>query len=65
MQATHQAAVLLLVVQAVPPEPPLVLVDPLLKLIQVTHQVLSLLLAGALWLLQATTDLTQVSQQVS
>ncbi len=65
MQATHQATMLLLVVQAIPPEPPLVLVAPLLKLIQVTHQVLVLLLAGALWLLQATADLTQVSQQVS
>ena len=40
MQATHQAAVLLLVVQAIPPEPPLVLVAPLLKLMQVTHQAL-------------------------
>ena len=56
MQATHQAAVLLLVVQAILPEPPLVLVALLLKLMQVTHQVLALLLAGGLRLLKAHTD---------
>ncbi len=55
MQATHEATMLLLVVQAIPPEPPLVLVAPLLKLMQVTHQVLALLLAGALRLLKAHT----------
>ncbi len=40
MQATHQAAGLLVVAQAIPPEPPLVLVGLLLKLMQVTRQVL-------------------------
>ena len=47
--------------QAIPPEPPLLgLVALLLKMTQVTHQVLGLLLAGALWLLQAPADLTQL-----
>jgi hypothetical protein len=55
-QTTHQAVVLLVVAQAIPPESPLVLVAPLLKPMQVTHQVLPLLLAGALWLNQAPTD---------
>ena len=36
--------------QSTPPEPPLVLVGLLLKLMQVTHQVRDLLLADALWL---------------
>ena len=56
MHAAHQAGVLLLVVQAIPPEPPLVLVALLLKLMQVAHQVLALLLAGGLRLLKAHTD---------
>ena len=43
--------------QAIPPEPPLLgLVALLLKMTQVTHQVLALLLAGALGLLKAPTD---------
>ena len=68
MKVTHQVLPLGLgdTMWLVAPLLKLILVTPLLKLIQVTHQVLALLLAGALWLLQAPTDFsTHVSQQVS
>ena len=46
--------------QAIPPEPPLLgLVALLLKMTQVTHQVLVLLLAGAPWFIYGPTDYAQ------